>query len=139
MKKIEKIFMTYKEIILYLIFGVLTTLVNIISFYFMDLVGINTYVNNTIAWILSVIFAYVTNKIYVFESKTTNKKELVKEVSSFFLARVFSYVVDMTGMYLCISVLCMNKMISKVLINFIVVVLNYVFSKLFIFQRSETR
>lgn len=139
MKKIEKIFMTYKEIILYLIFGVLTTLVNIISFYFMDLVGINTYVNNTIAWILSVIFAYVTNKIYVFESKTTNKKELVKEVSSFFLARVFSYVVDMIGMYLCISVLCMNKMISKVLINFIVVVLNYVFSKLFIFQRSETR
>ncbi len=139
MRKIEKIFMTYKEIILYLIFGVLTTLVNIISFYFMDLVGINTYVNNTIAWILSVIFAYVTNKIYVFESKTTNKKELVKEVSSFFLARVFSYVVDMIGMYLCISVLCMNKMISKVLINFIVVVLNYVFSKLFIFQRSETR
>ena len=103
----------------------------------MDLIGINTYVNNTIAWILSVIFAYVTNKVFVFESKTTNRKELTKEISSFFAARLFSYVVDMVGMYLFVSVMMANKMLAKVIMNVVVIVINYIFSKLFIFNQDK--
>ena len=127
----------YREMINYLVFGGLTTVVNIVSFFIMDLMGINTYVNNTIAWILSVVFAYVTNKVFVFESKTTNYKELTKEISSFFAARVFSYVVDMAGMYLFVSVMMANKMFAKVIMNVVVIVINYIFSKLFIFNQDK--
>ena len=127
----------YREMINYLVFGGLTTVVNIVSFFIMDLIGINTYVNNTIAWILSVIFAYVTNKVFVFESKTTNRKELTKEISSFFAARLFSYVVDMVGMYLFVSVMMANKMLAKVIMNVVVIVINYIFSKLFIFNQDK--
>lgn len=127
----------YREMINYLVFGGLTTVVNIVSFFLMDLIGINTYINNTIAWILSVVFAYVTNKVFVFESKTTNRKELTKEISSFFAARLFSYVVDMVGMYLFVSVMMANKMIAKVIMNVVVIVINYIFSKLFIFNQDK--
>ena len=127
----------YREVIFYLVFGVLTTVVNILSFYIMDLFGVNTYVNNTIAWVLSVIFAYVTNKLFVFESKTNGKKELVKEVSSFFGARILSYVIDMAGMYLLVSILLTNKMFAKVVMNVVVIILNYIFSKLFVFQKKK--
>ena len=127
----------YREVINYLVFGGLTTVVNIVSFYIMDIMGINTYVNNTIAWVLSVIFAYVTNKLFVFESKTSNRKELTKEIGSFFAARLFSYAVDMIGMYLFVSILFINKMISKVVMNIIVIILNYIFSKLFIFNQYK--
>ena len=127
----------YREVINYLVFGGLTTVVNIVSFYIMDIMGINTYVNNTIAWVLSVIFAYVTNKLFVFESKTSNRKELTKEIGSFFAARLFSYAVDMIGMYLFVSILFINKMISKVVMNIIVIILNYIFSKLFIFNQDK--
>ncbi len=127
----------YREMINYLVFGGLTTVVNIVSFFIMDLMGINTYVNNTIAWILSVIFAYVTNKVFVFESKTTNRKELMKEISSFFAARLFSYVVDMVGMYLFVSIMMANKMLAKVIMNVVVIVINYIFSKLFIFNQDK--
>ena len=127
----------YREVIFYLVFGVLTTVVNILSFYIMDLFGVNTYVNNTIAWVLSVIFAYVTNKLFVFESKTNGRKELVKEVSSFFGARILSYVIDMAGMYLLVSILLTNKMFAKVVMNVVVIILNYIFSKLFVFQKKK--
>ena len=103
----------------------------------MDIMGINTYVNNTIAWVLSVIFSYVTNTLFVFESKTSNRKELTKEIGSFFAARLFSYAVDMIGMYLFVSILFINKMISKVVMNIIVIILNYIFSKLFIFNQDK--
>lgn len=127
----------YREMINYLVFGGLTTVVNIVSFYIMDLMGINTYVNNTIAWVLSVIFAYVTNKVFVFESKTSNRKELTKEIGSFFAARIFSYAVDMIGMYIFVSVMMANKMIAKIIMNVVVIVINYVFSKLFIFNQDK--
>lgn len=129
----------YREVISYLVFGGLTTVINIVAFYIMDLMGVNTYVNNTIAWIVSVIFAYVTNKLFVFESKTTTRKELAREVSSFFAARIFSYVVDMVGMYLFVSVMMTNKMFAKILMNVVVIVINYVFSKLFIFNSNNKK
>lgn len=136
MKKIIKLMKKYKEVIMYLIFGVLTTLINIVSFYIMDKLGISLYVNNTIAWILSVLFAFVTNKLFVFESKDMKPKVILKEGISFFGFRLLSYFVDMFCIFLLVDVFKVNKLIAKVVGNVIVIIINYIFSKLFIFKKE---
>ena len=125
-----------KEIIKYLIFGVLTTLVNIISFYILDKLNVDIYINNTISWIISVIFAFITNKLYVFESKSMDIKTIFKEKISFLGARIFTYFVDMGTIYLLYDGLRIDKLISKVVSNIIVIIINYVFSK-YIFRNKR--
>lgn len=133
---IKELIKKYKEIIMYLIFGVLTTLVNIVSFYIMDKCNINLYVNNTIAWILSVLFAYITNKLFVFESKSLEPKVVIKEGLSFLSFRLISYFMDMLCIFIMVDIFSINKMISKIVGNVIVIVANYIFSKLFIFRKD---
>lgn len=125
-----------KEVLWYGFFGVLTTLINIISFYLLDKTGMNIYINNFIAWFLSVLFAFITNKLFVFNSKSLDKKVIMKEIFSFFFFRILSLGMDMAGMYICISLMNLGKMISKVLMNIIVIVANYIFSKIFIFKKE---
>ena len=125
-----------KEIIKYLIFGILTTLVNILCFYILDKLNVDIYINNTISWIVSVIFAFITNKLYVFESKSLDIKTIFKEGTSFLGARIFSYFVDMGTIYLLFDGLKINKLISKIVSNIIVIIINYIFSK-FIFKKKE--
>ena len=134
---IKELIKKYKEIIMYLIFGVLTTLVNIVSFYIMDKCNINLYVNNTIAWILSVLFAYITNKLFVFESKSLEPKIVIKEGLSFFGFRLISYFMDMLCIFIMVDIFSINKMISKIVGNVIVIIANYIFSKLFIFKKGD--
>lgn len=123
----------YKEIILYLIFGVLTTIVNIASFYILaDILKINWIVSNVAAWILSVLFAYFTNKTYVFESKNKN---IIKEFISFIICRVLSLGIDMVFMFILIDLLSVSNLISKIIVNVIVVIANYIFSKFLIFKK----
>ena len=128
-------FNKYRDALLYLFFGGCTTLVNIIAFYIIRKFGVTTYVTNIIAWFLSVVFAFITNKLFVFESKNTSFKESFKECFSFFLFRVISLVFDMGIMYLLIDLLNINEMVSKVFSNIFVIIINYVFSKLFIFKK----
>lgn len=128
----------YKEGILYLFFGALSTFMNIIVYALLaNVLKINYMVSNIIAWVLSVIFAYLTNKIYVFESKTKGKKELLKEIASFFIARVLSLLLDIAVMYIGISVLHFNDIFIKVLSNVLVIIANYFMSKLFIFKDKK--
>ncbi len=134
---IKELIKKYKEIIMYLVFGVLTTLVNIVSFYIMDKCNINLYVNNTIAWILSVLFAYITNKLFVFESKSLEPKVVIKEGLSFFGFRLISYFMDMLCIFIMVDIFSINKMISKIVGNVIVIIANYIFSKLFIFKKGD--
>ena len=133
---IKELIKKYKEIIMYLVFGVLTTLVNIVSFYIMDKCNINLYVNNTIAWILSVLFAYITNKLFVFESKSLEPKVVIKEGLSFFGFRLISYFMDMFCIFIMVDIFSINKMISKIVGNVIVIIANSIFSKLFIFRKD---
>ncbi len=129
----EKV-MKYKEIIYYLIFGGLTTLINIIVFYlFNDLFNVYYLVSNVIAWVVSVLFAYITNKTVVF--KSDNK--VFKESVTFFIFRVISLGIDMLFMYLLIDIISIDSLIAKIIVNVIVVILNYVFSKLFIFKKKN--
>ena len=121
-----------RELVLYVVFGAFTFFVNLISyFFFANLLGINYLVSNAIAWFLSVLFAYVTNRTWVFESKSPN---ILKEMSLFFGGRIFSGVVDMFLMYAFIDLIAFDSTISKIVVQIIVIVLNYIFSKLIVFK-----
>jgi len=121
-----------RELILYVVFGAFTFFVNLISYFFFESVlGINYLVSNIIAWFLSVLFAYITNRIWVFESKSPN---ILKECALFFGGRIFSGAVDTFLMYLFIDVLFIGDAISKIIVQIIVIVLNYIFSKLIVFK-----
>ncbi|MBH6947910.1 GtrA family protein [Clostridioides difficile] len=127
----------HKETILYLFFGAFTTLVNIVSYlFFTRVILFNFMVANALAWILAVLFAYVTNKFFVFESKRIEIKFLFKEFLSFVSFRLFSGVVEMLIMYVMIDLLFVNDIIVKVFTNIVVIVLNYLFSKMIIFKEK---
>ena len=121
-----------RELILYVVFGAFTFFVNLISyFFFADVLGTNYLVSNAIAWFLSVLFAYITNRIWVFESKSPN---ILKEMSLFFGGRIFSGVLDMLLMYTFIDLLVLDSTMSKIVVQIIVIILNYIFSKLIVFK-----
>lgn len=146
----KKLFAKYKELMMYVIFGFLTTAVNFVIFWvFTKILGEEFYlVNNAIAWVVGVVFAYVTNKLFVFHSKSWNIKLIAKEIPEFLGARVLSFLIEEGGMLLFISGLGLGEktltifgfiitgqFIVKILLAVIVVVLNYVFSKFFIFKK----
>ena len=118
-------------ILSYLFFGGLTTLVNIFTFWLLRVLKLGVYTSNVIAWIVSVLFAFITNKLFVFESKG----KTLKQGLSFFIFRLISLVFDMGIMYLLIDLLKWDDLLSKIITNVIVVIINYVFSKIFIFKK----
>ncbi|EGT4047132.1 GtrA family protein [Clostridioides difficile] len=128
----------HRETILYLFFGAFTTLVNIVSYlFFTRVILFNFMVANALAWILAVLFAYVTNKFFVFESKNTNFIFLVKELLTFIGLRFISGLVEMIIMYVMVDLLFINDFLTKIATNIIVIVLNYIFSKLLIFKKTN--
>nr|WP_288306950.1 GtrA family protein [uncultured Romboutsia sp.] len=131
------LFAKYKQTILYLIFGVLSTIVNILTYAFCTRnLNIEFLISNWIAWIVAVLFAYITNKFFVFESKKINIKFLIKELSSFVSCRLLSGIIEMILMYTMISLMSLNDFIVKIITNVVVVILNFIFSKLIIFKNK---
>ncbi len=134
----KALFVKYKEIILYVFFGGCTTLVNLgVYFLLTRCFFVNEFVSNAIAWLLSVLFAFVTNKIWVFDSRSREGKVLLFEISSFFAARLLSLGIDMAVLWLGTSVLHINDGIVKIVANVIVIIVNYIASKLFIFRKKK--
>lgn len=159
-KLIDKFFT--REIVTYIIFGVLTTAVNLVTFYIfkqifvsigwdgvfnklfgsagwdkaLDLLGSGTdYLDATvIAWTVAVVFAFVTNKLIVFESKSWKPAVAGKEFLGFIGARLFSLIVELVMMFVMVTLLSFNEFIAKLIVQVVVVILNYVFSKLLIFK-----
>lgn len=126
----------FRELFLYLIFGGFTTIINIVAYFILArLLMINYQISTIIAWILSVLFAFITNKLFVFESKNNSKKEDLKEMISFFSFRILSLGLDMVCMYLMVQLIRMDDLIAKIIANVLVVIANYIFSKLFIFKK----
>ena len=123
-----------KEIFLYLIFGILTTIINIDSFFLFNKL-FDYKLSNIIAFILAIVFAYITNKVYVFESKKEEKLEIIKEFIFFIGSRLFTFVLDMLLMILFIEALFMNVLISKIIANIFVIILNYILSKKLVFKK----
>ncbi len=132
----KDLYRKYKELILYLIFGVLATVINIVAFWICnDICHVEYKLSNVIAWTLSVIFAFMTNKLLVFESKNKSKEETTKEAVAFVGARLFSLVVDMILMVIMIDTIKMNSLVAKIISNVVVVIINYIFSKFLIFRK----
>lgn len=144
----------YKELVLYVFFGGLTTLVNFAVFWILNrAAGEEAYlVNNAAAWVIAVVFAYITNKLWVFESKKREFGIVVTEIFEFFLARVFSLFVEETGLWLLVEKMGFEKfsftvfrfdftgkLIAKFVLAVIVVILNYFFSKFIVFAKKEHR
>lgn len=138
MKKVMELYQKYKEVIHYLIFGGLSTVVNFVSYFIAArVIGIEEVTSSAISWFCAVLFAYVTNKLFVFESKTETKKAMVKEMVTFFLARILSGILcDVGSFALMVRVFHVNDIFAKIVTQVMVVVVNYVFSKLFIFRKS---
>lgn len=133
-----KIYQKYRTVILYLAFGSLTTLVNIITYLsFAKLFEVQYIVSNVIAWIVSVLFAYVTNRLFVFSSKGTGLIFILGECSAFFGCRLFSGIMDTVIMYVMINVLHFSDLLVKIIANIFVITINYVISKRLIFKDKD--
>ena len=154
MNKIKELYQKYKEVIVYIIFGALTTFVNLAVFYVLELLFGNetkSYLyNNAIAWIAAVIFAYVTNKLFVFNSRSWKMSVISKEILEFLGARIFSFAVEEAGLWLFVDILSFGNLsfnllgfditgglIAKIVLAVIVVILNYFFSKFIIFKSKK--
>ena len=127
----------YKAFIAYAVFGVFTTIVNILVYnlcYYRA--GLSNTLSNIVAWILAVTFAYLTNKVWVFDSKSWKWEVLRREVTAFISCRLATGVMDLAIMFVCVDILGWHAMLMKLLSNVLVIILNYVFSKLVIFKKK---
>lgn len=142
MKKVSDIYNKYREIILYLIFGFFTTLISLVVYYGLVITvinpdnGIELQVANIISWVVGVLFAYVTNRRYVFKSRNNKKLE---EFIKFTGARVSTLLLDMVIMFIFVTMLKYNDKIFKIVSQILVIIGNYILSKLFIFNKNLER
>lgn len=140
----KKLFEKYREIIMYLIFGVLTTLVSLISYSLLiKFLSLSITAASAISWVIAVSFAFVTNKQFVFKSRSREKKTVLKELISFFAARGISGIVEiflpeiLFKIGLSFSLFGVKGLVSKIIVNVIVIILNYIFSKLWVFKKGR--
>lgn len=137
--KLKAVYFKYKEIINYLIFGILTTVVSLCVYYLLVVTILNPnhaiqlQIANIASWIAGVTFAYITNRKYVFESSNENK---LKEISKFVIARLITLLLDMTIMAIGVTWLKCSDKIFKLISQVVVVLLNYIFSKVFVFKKK---
>ncbi len=129
--KIKKIYKKYEEIINYVIVGALTTGVSIFSYFVFRFININYIISSIMSWICAVLFAFYTNKKYVFKSIQNKYRELIKFVS----ARIFTLLIEVLLMYLLVDIIYLNDKIAKILLQFVILILNYLFSKIFVFKK----
>ena len=153
--KIKELYKKYEEVVLYLFFGVLTTIVSVGLYFLFDVLfnWLSVYFNNPsitlqnngainsacviVKNIIAIIFAYVTNRKYVFKSKVYGFKNIMIEMLNFFGARALTLVFEVVFMFITANVLGFNTMIMNIIAQFVIVVLNYVFSKLWIFKEKD--
>ena len=127
-----------KELVLYGICGALSTVLDIGIFWLLaNLFNVQYLVANAIAWILAVIFSFLTNKYYVFESKSFKKDVWIREATEFFGARGMACFIDMGGMYLQVSIFEVNKNYAKLIVTIVVIIINYILSKYWIFKKQK--
>lgn len=124
-----------KQLILYLFFGVCTTAINTICYGILyELLLVNNVLSTILAWLAAVIFAFVTNKVFVFESKRNNATEKLSEITSFFGCRILTGILDVVIMAVAVDYLRWNGLLWKLISNIIVTIINYIASKFFIFK-----
>lgn len=135
---IKKLFKKYEELIRYVIVGVCTMLVSLASYYVMaNVMHMHYQAANIISWVLAVAFAYITNKKYVFQSSYEGLRATGKELTSFVSSRVASLLVEVLSMFFFVQVCQIDDNIVKLMNQVLVTVLNYIFSKFWVFRKSK--
>ncbi|HIZ22339.1 MAG TPA: GtrA family protein [Candidatus Blautia faecigallinarum] len=137
MKWIRKLFES--SVVRYVFFGGCTTLVNLISFYILRKGGVQLTAANVISIILAILFAYVVNSKFVFQDKCEKLLDHIRPFCKFISARLITMVIEVGGVWLLVEVLGMNDMLGKFLTQFIVLALNYIFSKFFVFTTGKNK
>ncbi|HPF83557.1 MAG TPA: GtrA family protein [Bacilli bacterium] len=138
----KELYNKYSEIINYLIVGVLTTIVSYVTYLFAANIlfpakgALDIQISNIISWICAVLFAYYTNKKYVFKTKTVGK-EKYKEMVNFFESRILTLLVDMGMMYVMVTLSGINDAIAKLIVQVVITVLNYLLSKILVFNKKN--
>ena len=135
-KNCLNLYKKYEEIINYIVVGGVTTIISILSYYLFRIIlssntNLNVQISTVFSWIVAVTFAYFANRIFVFKSNNSKKIESVKFITS----RIMSLLIEMLVMLILTAVLKINDKIAKILVQFIIVVLNYLFSKIFVFKK----
>lgn len=129
--------MLRRSVVLYVLFGVLTTLLNTVVYYVLyDVFGCANVMATVFAWFLSVIFAFITNKYFVFSSKSWNVAVMLKELRDFFTCRILTGLLDVGMMYVMVDKLHGDALFWKLASNGIVIVLNYIASKFVVFAKK---
>lgn len=131
----EPFYRKYKEVLLYLFFGVLTFIISIVS-YGLLAIKLDVLIANILSWILAVIFAYITNRVWVFDNIAAKGRNSIYEMLRFITGRIFTLIVEELILYFFITRLEMDKIIVKIIAQIIVIVLNYIISKLLVFNRK---
>lgn len=134
-KLIEKLY--GNSVVRYVFFGGCTTLVNLVSFYILRKLKVELNTANIISIILAILFAYVVNSKYVFQDKCDSLKAHIQPFCKFIGVRLVTMVIEVGGVWLLVSVIGMGDMIGKFLTQFIVLILNYIFSKFFVFTTGK--
>lgn len=144
--KLKSIYTKYREILVYVVFGVLTTLVNWLTFALCNsALSASQTVSNAVAWVVGVAFAFFVNKRYVFESRTLAAKAVLREAAGFVGARALSGVVEIVGPTLLTragldqTLFGLDGLLAKAVVSVVVIVLNYIFSKFFVFTDGNDR
>ena len=150
LKTFEPFYKAHKEVLLYLFFGGLTTVVSVIFFAIpmnmLDLgegkllgftIDYDVTISNVISWICAVTFAYVTNRTWVFEDKAHGAKPVAVECAAFFAGRLFTLVVETLLLNVMTTTLKMQEIIAKIIVSIVTIILNYIISKLFVFKKEK--
>ena len=134
--KLKRLIEKYRSTVIYLVFGVLTTAVNYIVYLpCYNLLGFSATISNMIAWVVAVAFAYLTNKPFVFRSHDWSAKTVVPELTKFVGSRIFSGALETGIIFVTVDCLLWNGNIMKLITSVLVVILNYVASKLLVFRK----
>jgi len=132
--KIFRFYLKHEEMINYLIAGGLTTFISIFSYYLLRFIINDYYINTALSWIIAVTFAFIVNKVYVFKSKNENK---TKQYIKFTGSRIATLLIELLLMFIFVKLLKINDMVVKIFIQVIVIVLNYILSKLYVFKKEN--
>lgn len=146
---LEPFYKKNKMMLLYLFFGGLTTVISFVSYWLAAKININDMtvlgysfnarivLANVISWICAVTFSYVTNRIWVFDSNVTTKKGLFREMAAFYGGRVFTLLVETLMIYAGVKLMNLNEMVMKIIASVVVLILNYIISKLVVFKKTK--
>lgn len=139
MEKMKALLLRYRELILYVVFGGLTTLVSIASYWvIVDFLHVHYMAATVLSWVISVTFAYLTNRRWVFQSRASGARAILREAVSFYACRLASGALEMGIMFVGVDLLHVNDKVVKICANVVIVITNYILSKWIVFRKKSS-